>query len=94
MFYAQNHGIQVPDQLAVAGFEDNPFSRHTWPRLTTARQNINAIAQRAAELLFEEISPGRYDIESDARRNRFEPKLVVRDSTTPSGRPKTADAAG
>ena len=51
MFYAQNHGVDVPGQLAIAGFEDNPFSRHTWPRLTTSRQNNNAIAQRAAELM-------------------------------------------
>ncbi len=83
MFYAQNHGVAVPEQLAIAGFEDNPFSRHTWPRLTTSRQNNDAIAQRAAELMIAEISPGRYDIETETG-NSFEPQLVIRDSTTRS----------
>ena len=80
MFYAQNHGVHVPQQLAVAGFEDNPFSRHTWPRLTTARQDNNAIAQRAAELLIALVYPGRFDIDVESG-NGFEPQLVIRDST-------------
>ncbi len=87
MFYAQNNGVNVPEQLAIAGFEDNPFSRHTWPRLTTSRQNNNAIAQRAAELLIAEICPGRYDINVMAD-NGFEPQLVVRDSTAQQASPK------
>ncbi len=91
MFYAQNHGVNVPKQLAIAGFEDNPFSRHTWPRLTTSRQNNNEIAQRAAELLIAEICPGRYDIDVESG-NGFEPQLVVRDSTVQVASKKTAGA--
>ncbi len=87
MFYAQNHGVDVPVQLAIAGFEDNPFSRHTWPRLTTSRQDNDAIAQRAAELMIAEICPGRYDIDTTSG-NGFEPQLVIRDSTA-RGQPAT-----
>ncbi len=82
MIYFQNQGLKVPDDISVAGFEDNPFARHTWPRLTTARQNNIAIAQSAAKMLITEINQNRHDDDADSQ-NRFEPQLVVRGSTGP-----------
>ncbi|WP_366508966.1 hypothetical protein [uncultured Paraglaciecola sp.] len=34
----------MPDEIAIAGFEDSPFSRQTWPMITTAAQPTNLIA--------------------------------------------------
>jgi LacI family transcriptional regulator len=49
--YAGEHGLRVPEDLAVVGFDDTPPSRYKQPPLTTVRQPFQAMGQRAAELL-------------------------------------------
>jgi len=49
---AHQRGIKVPDQLSIAGFDDTDLASLVWPPLTTIRQPIRAMAERAAELLF------------------------------------------
>ena len=49
---ANQHGIRVPDQLSIAGFDDTDLASLVWPPLTTVRQPIRAMAEKAAELLF------------------------------------------
>jgi LacI family transcriptional regulator len=49
---AHQRGIRVPDQLSIAGFDDTDLASLVWPALTTMRQPIRAMAERAAELLF------------------------------------------
>lgn len=43
------HGLTVPGDLSVAGFDDSPLATITWPQLTTVRQPIEAMATAAAE---------------------------------------------
>jgi LacI family transcriptional regulator len=52
---AQQLGWKIPEQLSVAGFDDTPVSRSLWPPLTTVHQPIRHMAQRATELLIDEI---------------------------------------
>ena len=61
---AHESGVDVPDQLSVAGFDDSPTATHTWPALTTVRQPIAAIASRATELLIAGLAdePPRQEI--------------------------------
>ena len=35
LYAAHARGIKVPDELSVAGYDDTPLSRQTWPKLTT-----------------------------------------------------------
>jgi LacI family transcriptional regulator len=49
---AHQRGIRVPDQLSIAGFDDTDLASLVWPTLTTMRQPIRAMAEKAAELLF------------------------------------------
>ncbi|MBE0362382.1 LacI family transcriptional regulator [Pseudoalteromonas ulvae UL12] len=79
LFAARLMSIKIPQQLSIAGFEDNPFSRQTWPKLTTAHQSIDTIAQHAAKLLFAKTR-GTRNQDKDLRK-MFTPELVVRDST-------------
>lgn len=83
LFAARKLDIAVPQDLSVAGFEDSPFSRQTWPRLTTARQPNKTIARQAAALLIAALqSPAEIDAEDNDRgREGFRPELIIRDST-------------
>jgi LacI family transcriptional regulator len=78
----QSTGLSVPHDVSIAGFEDSPFSRHSWPPLTTARQRADIIVERATRMLIARIRGGHVDNEG------FNPELVVRGSTAPP-RPKS-----
>ena len=86
LFAARMSGIDVTGELSIAGFEDSPFSRQTWPKLTTARQPNETIGERATELLITKIRNERRnksDVVEKIESVGFVPELVVRDSTSP-----------
>ena len=79
---AHARGIRVPKDLSVAGFDDSPLACHVFPELTTIRQPLARMAERAAQALIEAAvtqppSPGREVIASN---------LVIRGSTGPAPR--------
>lgn len=77
---AQSMDLQVPYDVSIAGFEDSPFSRHSWPPLTTARQRADVIVEHATRMLIAHMR-------GDAVENEgFSPELVVRGSTAPPRR--------
>jgi LacI family transcriptional regulator len=58
------HGIEVPGQVAVCGFDDIPVSRHLSPSLTSVRQPIQELGATAFETLHAMIGvtgPGSED---------------------------------
>ncbi|ARN75103.1 LacI family DNA-binding transcriptional regulator [Oceanicoccus sagamiensis] len=77
LFAARLMNIAIPSQLAITGFEDSPFSRQTWPKLTTAEQPTSTIAQSAANLLIK-ATRNQSDDSEDAI---FTPQLIIREST-------------
>ena len=83
LFAARLNGFDVPKQLAIAGFEDSPFSRQTWPQLTTAAQPTNIIARKAASLLISHIAAKRSKAKANqpVMHKHFEPQLLIRAST-------------
>ena len=85
LFEARLEQVEVPQGLSIAGFEDSPFSRQTWPKLTTAHQSNSAIAEQAANMLITSIraSRGEGGKERTANSIGFQPELLVRDSTCP-----------
>ncbi|MBO6506472.1 MAG: LacI family DNA-binding transcriptional regulator [Kordiimonadaceae bacterium] len=48
---AYRSGLNVPKDLAVAGFDDTPLAQHFWPGLSTVKQPIIQIGQQATEYL-------------------------------------------
>jgi len=78
LFAARLMGMSIPEQLSITGFENSPFSRQTWPRLTTANQPTQKIAENAAHLL---ITKARKQPPKDIISN-YTPQLIVRDSTS------------
>ncbi len=53
---AEQQDIQVPEEIAVVGFDDNNFSAHMRPALTTIRQPFSEMGQHAIETLITSIS--------------------------------------
>lgn len=78
---ARSIGVNVPFDLSIAGFEDSPFSKQSWPALTTARQDTQDIARTAGRMLIEEVD--REEGSPPPRNCGFVPRLVARGSTTP-----------
>ena len=50
---ADRLGVDVPGQLSVAGCDDVALARQVYPALTTIRQPLAAMAERAALALIE-----------------------------------------
>jgi LacI family transcriptional regulator len=69
---ASKMGLQVPGDIAIAGFDDSPSSRMVFPPLTTVRQPIQAMARAAVLTLLGEEIPSE----------PFEHELILRGSTT------------
>lgn len=81
---ARSGGLDVPYDLSIAGFEDSPFSKQSWPALTTAKQATEDIGRLAARRLLADI---REQPDTPQHNAGISPELVVRGSTAPP-RPK------
>jgi LacI family transcriptional regulator len=71
-------GKRVPEDIAIAGFDDVPIARYL--SLTTARVNIADIGARAVIRLTEIMSSERG---TDVRVEVHKPELVIRGTTAP-----------
>ena len=45
----------MPDDVSVVGYDDLPISQYTIPPLTTMRQPIYHMGQRAADIVIDQI---------------------------------------
>ena len=75
---ARQHGMRVPDDLSIVGFDDLPETRWVSPPLTTVRQPLAEMGMLAARTVLrlvrgEEIETLRFELAT---------KLVVRESST------------
>ena len=50
-----DHGLRVPEDVSVVGFDGLPIGDYTVPRLATVSQSIKTLAQRSVELLTKSI---------------------------------------
>jgi DNA-binding LacI/PurR family transcriptional regulator len=70
-------GLRVPEDISLVGVDDIEISQHLNPPLTTIRQPLAQLAQRAVEMLLGVIKEG----EADPAPVLLEPELIVRRST-------------
>ncbi len=56
---AHRHGLDVPSDITVCGFDDTPLATTIWPELTTIHQPIRDMSKAAMELLAGEIRARR-----------------------------------
>ncbi|MFA8433068.1 MAG: LacI family DNA-binding transcriptional regulator [Marinifilaceae bacterium] len=55
MLHAKERGIKVPEELAVVGFSNEPFSEYITPSLSTVEQSGFEVGHKATELLLDMI---------------------------------------
>jgi LacI family transcriptional regulator len=76
VYALMQHGLDVPGDVAVTGFDDIPVARHLRPQLTTVRQPIQELGATAFEVLYSMINDAGH-----APRNIILPtRLIPRES--------------
>ncbi len=91
--YCREHGVAVPEQVGVAGFDNLPESRVTCPSLTTVDYPVQSMARLAVLGLLDTIQE---PVDRPRSHVLLEPHLVVRQSSDPSAGRQTViqDIAG
>jgi DNA-binding LacI/PurR family transcriptional regulator len=79
MHALQHAGRQVPEDVAIVGFDDTPVASLSSPPLTTVRQDARAAAEALVETLLMAIESG------DAENRLLPVKLIVRQSSGGAG---------
>lgn len=77
---AHELGLKVPEDVAIAGFDDTPLAEYVTPPLTTVGQAIVEQGRRAAEFLLERLQSKARLVSREAV---FSCELIVRRSTDP-----------
>lgn len=71
--------IRIPDQVALAGFSNEPFTSFTDPTLTTVDQQSFAMGNAIANLFFEQLQQG--DKLYRPKKIILSPELIIRESS-------------
>ncbi|MEU4442860.1 LacI family DNA-binding transcriptional regulator [Actinosynnema sp. NPDC050801] len=74
----RDHGLRVPQDVSVAGFDDIPTLRDLVPALSTVRLPLEEMGERAARLVLDDVVAG-------PRTVRVAGEVVLRASTSAPG---------
>ncbi len=75
----QERGRRVPQEMSVVGFDDLPPASMTQPPLTTVRQPLRELGERAAEMLLAQIA----GVAPSGQKEVLPTELIVRASVAP-----------
>lgn len=73
--------LRMPEDLSVAGFDDIPMASQVWPSLTTVKQPVKRMGERATALLLDQLLVQPPKIQSES----IDSFLVLRESTGEAG---------
>jgi LacI family transcriptional regulator len=73
---AKERGIQIPENIAIIGFDDLPLAQLSTPALTTIKQPMKEIVEAAYKM----STAQRDEILHKPKKVLFEPKLIIRQS--------------
>lgn len=73
-------GLNIPDDIAIVGFDDIFVSQYLNPPLTTVRAQIEDEGKKAAELLIEKIK-SKISVNNQPKKIKIATELVIRNST-------------
>lgn len=75
MMAMKRHGLRVPEDISLVGFDDIEMAKFLTPALTTVRQNTYVLGSKAADMLIYSIEGGE-----DVQKGVIPVELVVRES--------------
>lgn len=75
----QEMGLNIPGDVAISGYSNEPFAALINPKLTTVEQFSKEMGRAAAHLLLDEITSDNEEIVP--RKTILRPKLIIREST-------------
>lgn len=73
----REHGLSVPNDVSIVGFDDTPEAAHIVPALTTVRQDFQLLGRLAVEYLIDSID----NPETPIHQRILHPELIIREST-------------
>jgi LacI family transcriptional regulator len=71
-------GKQIPDDIAMVGYDDIEISEYLFPSLTTVRQPSYQIGNTATKILLDKIE--LYE-NNKLRKDILKPELIIRKTT-------------
>lgn len=72
-----NHGLSVPEDVSIIGYDDQQFASQYVPQLTTIKQPEQKIGEKGVEILMKMIM----NKQKIKQNYRLKPELIVRHST-------------
>ncbi|WP_223700783.1 LacI family DNA-binding transcriptional regulator [Sutcliffiella deserti] len=79
---AKRHGIKVPEDLAVVGFDNQAITELVEPSITTVYQPIEEMARKTFQIMMEKVNSKRYRQKEIVE---YDLELIVRESTVKQG---------
>lgn len=74
----RDHGLRVPEDVSIVGFDDIQGAAYHNPSLTTIRQPLHSMGTHAARILLQRIRGKEYP-----EHVAIVPELIIRESTCP-----------
>lgn len=78
----RSHGLRIPEDVSVIGFDDVPQANFAHPALTTVRQPLQQMGRVATQMLLELLTNPAYT----GQKIELPTELIVRDSCCAPGR--------
>lgn len=75
----REHGLRVPEDVSITGYDNLPEAAYFNPPLTTIWQDFSIVGQRSVEMLIDRIA----DPAAPAEQRVIYPRLIIRESTVP-----------
>ncbi len=79
IIYLKNNGFKIPENIAIVGFSNEPFSELVTPSISTIKQPGFEIGQKAAELIINQIKQKKKP--SSFETITLPTELIIRDSS-------------
>ncbi len=77
--WCQTHGVRVPDDVAIVGFDNIEFAEYAAVPLSSVNYAVEVVTRMAVDRLMRLISAG--DALPEPRVTQIDPDLVIREST-------------